>query len=124
MLPSDRGPILPERCIIYDRPLLTFGHHWSSPHRQPPQDGPDRLQSHVIAGLEKTARRFFAILDRFSWAQPTIVDLPTPERILFHTLEPDLFYDLVLLEDTLVQSESLSLSLSNPNSPLLLFQRC
>lgn len=109
IIPTDQGPILWCRCIVYDRELLVFGHHWLSPNRKPPEDGPDRLQSHAIAGLEKTARRFYAIIDQYPWCDPKIVDLPTPETICFKATEPDLFFDLCHLRQCLIQSETLTL---------------
>lgn len=81
LCPTAGLPLALARSIIYDRPLVQLHHYWLSAYRR--KGDPDVLEPAAIAGLEKTARRFYALLDSQPWFHPTIVDVPSPEAILF-----------------------------------------
>lgn len=115
-IPTDTGWLRPERSIVYDNPLLLF-HHAAATHPGVVLSKP------VIAGFQKTATRLIALLKPYPWANPTPLDWPEPEHILFSTVNDALLYDLIILRRQLQQAESLHLHTLD-RTTYLAFQRC
>ena len=112
-----KGVFPPQRALIYDQPTFLLHHIAAS---RPDLKVLDEL---TLTSYTKTAARMLALLKLIPWAQITVLEWPTPERLIFSCCNNELFYDLVILKDWLIQAESLQLD-TLEGSTFLVFQRC
>lgn len=77
-----KGPLRPERAILYDKPFLLL---W---HFDPVRSG-HQLDEAQLAGLRKTAQRLDQLLRPFGSSRLLPIAWPQPEVVLFRLAPSD-----------------------------------
>jgi hypothetical protein len=113
---TDRGPLRPERCILYAKPFLLLWHYDGA------RAGEHITEAELLA-LEKTARRLEVLLRlAVDLASFTPVAWTIPERIRFTTSVP--IVDHQAMSTKLQRGERLIALTLGPDDVLLEFERC
>lgn len=113
---TEKGPLRPERALVYDDNRLLL-HHAAADYSGA------CISTAELAGYAKTAQRVLAWIDHFPWATLTPLAWPQPEVLLLTTGDDALALDVTLAQDLLVQAETLERH-TLENHSYLRFQRC